>query len=1003
MRLVVSGLIFGLVTVFSTATQASNLSVTSFRADKLLYKPDEKGTLSLHVLNRGHHAVSARIEVSLIQELADEKILAPVHVKLERGEKQIEIPFTAEGRFGVQATVRVTADPDSAIAHEYFSVSDNFFEVGIGSLWGAALHTGLGKHRDVAEKARKIRSNWFELFFWAPCDWSTLVSPLEKWWSGQASYPENEKNLLELIHNCHQQGIRVAAYASCNPAGPFAWEVARRRPEMFQRNADGTIDGQFNVENLDSWNDPTWRQKPRQIGWNSIRLDLRRTDTLDFGIDQIIASAKHYGWDAIRFDGHYTVRGYDELSTRNMRRLKERLETEVPDLRLGFNYGRAPEWRDGVTHEMREAMAGGGLYLQEGLRNWRYTDRQYETWSDYATNELRVAKQIQSLGGSYHCILVSQKITPPQAFYKLVYSLVAGGHPFYGEHAKTVGSSDWGAFLTRWSAMLWDLRLRRIKDPEPSISVSGEPRLHWKTLVQERVESTSRKFVVLHLVNPPENDRIETTTFPSPTGPIQVTFRPHSDEIVTRAKLVRPEMDGFETNLELVRDGANVNVSVPEIQYWSMVILELQGTYDLPTVVAKYTEPPDAAKVEAAMNGRTLRSSADPNQRVATEVAENTQIWETNTGYSGHGIKTIASESDADDGLAQSRTLEGKAPRSPFLGRPYMGPIPEGRYRVGVRLKRSVIREDGLGKVFFRVLDHRLDKNVAVAYLQTKSDESSAARKTFTFADSGTYAVYSLEIELKQAAMIEVSLWPEGEQGESTLNLDHIEIETLEVYTDEKLAEWNPVPKPSGLNAPIGHAPRRGLFVRGLHWQHYSTETKDWDARYDIPATYDDIYRYDVIVLANVDARQTTYEIRKIIRDWVNDGGRLVMLGGMSTFGQGAMASTYFQDLLPFQLHGPRDVVQCEAPLILGAMPGVPWPESPLVYWRHNLEVRENCKVLAYAGAIPMLTVHDVGQGKVYAFAGTVLGEPTTGQNPFWTTKAWRDLWQSIHGIPQAQ
>jgi uncharacterized membrane protein len=996
---------FALTACVSPDARAEDWKINFLQTDKLLYRPNERGTVSVSISNGRSSPQTARVEVTLVRELADEQVLRTQQLKLRGGEgKRLDIPFQAEGRFGAEVRVRVTGGDAATTAHEYFSVAENFFDVGIGSRWGTDLHTGLAKHRLVHEKARRIYSNWFELFFWAPCDWSRLVSPLDYWWSGQGSYPESERNLRELIASCQKEGIRVAAYASANPAGPFGWETARAHPEMFRRNAYGAFEGIYNVEHLDLWNDPVWRRQPRQTGWYLLKLDLRRFDTLDWGIDQIVDSVRHYGWDAIRFDGHYTVRGYDELSTRNMRRLKERAWNEVPELRFGFNYGRSPEWQGGVTHEMREALAGGALYLQEGISNWRYTDKQYENWSHYAENELRVAKQVQALGGSYHCILATEALKPPQALYKLIYSLIAGGHPFYGEHAGVTGCSNWGAFLTRWSAMLWDLRLRPLEAAAERFSVRGDSRIQWDRLAQERIESPKRKFLVLHLVNPPPSDRIADTELPPATGKLDIEFRPRSGEDVRRVSLIRPDAPDFETDVSWQEKGNALQVTVPSIRNWGMLVWELEGEFEPLAEVAKFSDPPDAKQVESAMGKELGRSSADPNQRVATNVAENTEIWETNTGFTGYGIKTIVADSDADDGLAQNRDVDAakSATPTPFLGRPYMGPIPAGRYRVGVRLKRICADPKGPQQVRFRVHQDKTDKELAVIFIHTPGYPNAQVGEQLVFAPSDQYAVYSAEIELKEADMIQASVWPAGEQAKSSLRLDHIEIETLESYGDSKLAELKrgqAPQKPAGLRTPAGAAPRTGLVVRGLFWQQYGAAPKTWDARYDLPSTYEEIYRYDAIVLANVDARNTSYECRKAIFDWVHDGGRLVVLGGIYSLGQGGMASTYFADMLPFQLRGSKEVVKCDPPLVLGNEPDKPFSESPLLFWRHDVTLRDKgTRPLAYAGGEPVLAKSDVGRGQVFAFAGTALGEPAEGKHAFWQTAAWRDLWRQMCG-----
>src|SRR5205823_12777689 len=63
------------------------------------------------------------------------------------------------------------------------------------------------------------------------------------------------------LFRSHRDGIKLAAYASANPAGPFGWAVAQHHPEWFL-DANGQLPQltAADVEALDRWNDPRWRQ-----------------------------------------------------------------------------------------------------------------------------------------------------------------------------------------------------------------------------------------------------------------------------------------------------------------------------------------------------------------------------------------------------------------------------------------------------------------------------------------------------------------------------------------------------------------------------------------------------------------------------------------------------------------------------------------------------------------------------------------------------------------------
>jgi hypothetical protein len=146
------------------------------------------------------------------------------------------------------------------------------------------------------------------------------------------------------------------------------------------------------------------------------------------------------------------------------------------------------------------------------------------------------------------------------------------------------------------------------------------------------------------------------------------------------------------------------------------------------------------------------------------------------------------------------------------------------------------------------------------------------------------------------------------------------------------------------------------------------------------------------VVLCNVDFRTTDYAVRKAIKDFVYDGGRLVLLGGNRTLGEGGLKGTYLDELSPFALRGMNEVVRCEPPLLLGPAAGHSFSDRPSIFWRHDLSLKPRARPLAYAGELPIASCWKAGKGMVCVFAGTTLGEGGAKQQPFWESASWRDL-----------
>jgi hypothetical protein len=970
--------------------------VSSVKTDKILYATRDTGMVTARVKNVTPTAQTVDCSLVLVSWLRQTRLLAKQTLTLPPKSLQtLTVPLAFAGeRYGceVRAVVmRPGAGP--AEKRQFFSVADNFFDVGIGSDWGGALQTANGKSATVPASARKLYSNYFELFFWSPCDWALHVAPQAQWWSGQASYPEDEQQLTNLIEASHAQGVKVAFYASGNPAGPFGWEVARRHPDWFGGGGFGAT-SHFNAEALDHWNDPAWRKTaPPNPGWFVIKPDLRRLDALDYGIDRIIDSVQRYQWDAVRFDGHYTILNSDPLSTRNMRRLKERVWARHPGFRLGFNYGRAPEWL-GVTHEMREAMAGGGMYLQEGIRNWRYTNDQYQRWSHYAANELRIAKMIQAWGGSYHCMWSDQRLTPAQAYYKLVYGLIAGGHPAdSGIYDKTPGSASWGAFMTRWSAFLWHGGLRAAPEQAARFQVS-HPAVRWRELVQECVVSPTRKYVVLHLVNPPIADEIAQTAFPEPLGAVTVRYTPEAGtKVVGSATLARPDTLPFDLSLPPASAKDGLTVAVPGVAHWVMLIWEVEGRFAMPAAPPAFTAPPDPAQLTWSPDER-LVTRIDPNRE--DDVQQNTEgddaIVSLATGGVNIGRVTVI-DSDSPQGSVQWRNPEKPAGN---IGKFYTGPYAPGRYQCFIRVKWADPADAPTPQMLtMRVLAEKGQALLPKTVTFVTPGHPRAPADAIVLGEKGRYRTYAFgTIDIKAPEYFSFAGQASTDKvGPQTLYAEQIVVRRLARYTDADLEQWTTVDKPAGLRTPNGRQPEKVLVIKGLFSPVYDIEkTVACDARYALPDSYEALYAYDALVLCNVDFRTSTFATRRLCKDFVDDGGRLVLLGGNRTLGEGGMTGTYFAALSPFALRGRGEVTRCAPPALLGATAGEPFPDQPALFWQHQLALKPAATALAYAGHTPIAARLRSGKGETVLFAGTVLGEGAPGETPFWQCPSWRTL-----------
>jgi hypothetical protein len=978
---------------------AEDLKILGVQCQRSYYKPSESAEVELTIKNFSANEQTATLAVGCVGRLSDWQEASRQPIKLKGFESQnLKVAMPLKGQsFGCALEARLLRnDAVTDRGQEFIGVAENLWTVGIGGkLQGDFIGRATDKARDALLKnARQRYANWLEVFYWAPDDWGNLTPTADQWYSGQASYLMSPGKLKDFIKGAHDLGMKVVTYGKHVACGPDGAELARKKPEWFYPLNPG-------VQQLDEWNDEAARaRKGANFGWQSFSLDLNRVDTLDYGIKQIIDSATLFGWDGIRYDGHYTVPS-DAVSTWNMRRLKESVWASHPDFLLGFNFSWAPDTWPMITQEMKEAMAGGGMWMQEAIgQHYGFsTDgRTYSNWTQgnslspaYAPNELKAAKDVSAMGGSYHCILALD--ASPSSVYKLVYSLIAGAHSVYGSHEQVPGCGNWGKFMTRWSAFLWHPRLKPVDKPESRIAVD-KPGIYWAPLTQEMVDTPTRKFTVIHLVNPSPDDSIKATTLPPPLDHVGLSIKPSPGAKIVGMTLVRPDSEPYAQDLKLEKPNSQgaYEIKIPQIAIWAMVIVEESGTFQIPPEPPRFTNPVDEAELAAGRKAPVGALMVDPLQQPTRGVTlkENESLVETDTGYNSLNAKEAA-DPDANNGRAQIRESGVKQAGH---GRTWTGPYAPGRYQISVRLKLKDEQDPPrLQTVSMEACEMFYGKEIRHPRVEFSSDENTPPERKLVI--DGKYHYYNFDLELRQHSLLHLFISSRTDNPEgNSLYCDHFIARQLERYTDDQLVKLVPPPqKPEGLRAPQGKSPKKILHVRGQYWQLYNVEGqfKECTGVYELPEKYEDLYNYDAVVISGT-SPQAKLEVRQMLNDFVNDGGRLVVLGGPWSLGQGTFPGTMLEKILPFDIskaQTTQEIIPCVPPLLLGTKPGKPYDDKPSLFWRHQIALKKGADVLAYAGDIPVAASSNSGKGSVAVFAGTVLGEEKKGELPFWKSKFW--------------
>jgi len=194
--------------------------------------------------------------------------------------------------------------------------------------------------------------------------------------------------------------------------------------------------------------------------------------------------------------------------------------------------------------------------------------------------------------------------------------------------------------------------------------------------------------------------------------------------------------------------------------------------------------------------------------------------------------------------------------------------------------------------------------------------------------------------------------------------------------------------------------PRRVLTVRGLWSDLYQCDTAfamlggvrsvnvwHWPGGVSgtFPVTAEEFARYDLVILANINGRSLPPDGRVLLKRYVESGGAVLMLGGYYAFGA-EYHGTELAEIAPVDFLDQRDLVACPT----GArIEPVKDGTQPRVFWRHTVTPKPGAHVGLTADGQPLLISGTFGKGRVAVFAGSVMGDPATGQLPFWEWNQW--------------
>ncbi|NBV22750.1 MAG: hypothetical protein EBS05_12655 [Proteobacteria bacterium] len=590
--------------------ESTTLAVEKVWPEKVHVFPGEANPIEVTVRNYSPRPETALVRLEVRTGLGE--TIPPQETQLTvpgGGSAQHRFAWTAGKReFGHEAHVTLVADGKPGHeAAEYFTVGAPIWKTAIQ---GSGFLTWFGREPQFPEHVesnRRAYVNVEEAFSWQPSSWTDLNPAGEDWWTGQGNAHNSLKGLRLWMGLSHTNGIKLITYSWPSASGPAGIEWGRKHPDLVTHVQVGLASEFHDVEDLRLYDllHTNAAYKGYQYGvWHGFGINRGYLNTINLGAEEIIQSARRFGWDGVRFDSppgwsamgaedvheefarmkvadqmaklvpeFYGVKtgNWDEtaISIRNVRWLRHRFTTEIgKPFALSYNYGvnvetggkagRPPEF-------FRECCKEGGQVMHEAIR-------QSGSWEAYRKTALQQA-EIARQNGGFHTVFAPDRGAEWGRNFAAIFTFASGSHSYgnYGWGPKLAGA--YSQFMTRYGEYCWDLALAPVAGEQAGIAVRSEATLLWQDYVRHRTLPGGATQTVLHLITPPPVDGV------NPAGK-NGTFVPWQKEVVAKKAGARKPVVWLlsaepTTRAELLpvrAEGDGFAVTVPEHRLWSVLV-----------------------------------------------------------------------------------------------------------------------------------------------------------------------------------------------------------------------------------------------------------------------------------------------------------------------------------------------------------------------------------------------------------------------------------------------
>ncbi len=594
-------IIFSLVlTIACQAQSPATFTINRVLPDKLLYDTGDTVNVAVTVSNTTATPKRGELRTRLEWEMDEGVPLGSQPVELKpKEEKTLTFTWKKSTQvLGAGAYAELLQDGKVVSeAHDFFNVVNP----------ADALRVSLqGVFPGQFPASKLDRSNYLNVYEDTGWGGGTInwMNPQGDAWPAAWGWVTRE-NIKKVSNN--PWGIKIIAYVISYTQQVSGERFSVREPERLLFDSDGAIRTfGFDLEgDAVRHRVPREKQQIRASGYTTMP-DWSQDRNVTYWADEILKSAREFGWKGIRFDGdpsfiaaesyeyynaegrRFTLEEKIRLSNEANAKFKKYIKSKAPDFLLYYN---GEPCLDGVTPDpdLGVHCAGGSVRGSEVTRHMVSTSNPYNRWDELYRRFILGVDLCRKNGGFYSVMIAAPWMHMGLESTQLAYAAMfaTGTQPWGGQWSDSEKSAPFAKntipyykTMTRYSAQFWGHGLTRVADPEKSIFVTAPDgrEIWWKPMVQTRTSLGGKKLLSMTFLNkPPTEVNLGTKqTLPEPIKDFTVSFKPMDGKLPVKVWDIQPWPDTVTTELPIRKEGDQVVVTVPRLDYAGVLVAEMK-------------------------------------------------------------------------------------------------------------------------------------------------------------------------------------------------------------------------------------------------------------------------------------------------------------------------------------------------------------------------------------------------------------------------------------------